>query len=98
MYIVLFLVIPIAQGKRVDVVTPDKTIPVHILVFTMCGKPIAYIYQHKGRTKIVAPNRISVEAFKQIKKYFSKNPKINGKYRVPSEPLPCPVQNPSIPL
>lgn len=74
-----------------DIISQHKEQKAPIVIFSMCKKHIIYIYQHNGRTKVVAGNGLKQVNFKQILTYIKKNPlRSDGKYITTIIPLPCP--------
>jgi len=74
---------------KVDIVLPEKTIKVHVFLFMMCGQKVAYIINHRGRSKVISINGMNQSTAKMLNKYKAKYP-IKGTIRIlPGHELPC---------
>lgn len=87
--IMLIVVFFITSAFKVDVIMPHKTVKVHVFLITLCGTKVAYIYNHRGRTKIVSVNGMTVKAARKAYKYIMKYPVKNKVRALPGTNLPC---------
>ncbi len=93
-FVVLFLFSSASYGAGVHIYHDGKYEKKHIWAITMCGKPVMYVYNHYGRTKIVYIHKMNSKNRAEVNSKIRKI-KLVGKKR-PTTVLRWPCDKPVV--